>query len=65
MPPKTVVTFSIAGIDILELEDACKALWKENIYAESGMGCTGPIILVADENGEKAKEVLIKAEFMA
>ncbi|MEG2657314.1 MAG: glycine/sarcosine/betaine reductase complex component C subunit alpha [Clostridium sp.] len=65
MPTKTVVTFSIAGIDILELEDACKALWKENIYAESGMGCTGPIILVADENGEKAKEVLVKAEFMA
>lgn len=42
MPPKKVVTYSIAGIDILELENACKALWKENIYSESGMGCTEP-----------------------
>lgn len=65
MPPKKVVTFSIAGIDILELENACKALWKEDIYSESGMGCTGPIVLVADEDGLKAQEVLKKAEFIS
>jgi cellobiose-specific phosphotransferase system component IIB len=65
IPPKKVVTFSIAGIDILELENACKALWKEGIYSESGMGCTGPIVLVADEDGTKAQEVLKKAEFVS
>ncbi|HAK42050.1 MAG TPA: glycine reductase [Clostridium sp.] len=65
MPTKKVVTFSIAGIDILELENACKALWKEDIYSESGMGCTGPIVLVADEDGLKAQEVLKKAEFIS
>ncbi len=65
MPPKKVVTFSIAGIDILELENACKALWKEGIYSESGMGCTGPIVLVADEDGEKAQQVLKNAEFVS
>ncbi|MFR1710283.1 MAG: glycine/sarcosine/betaine reductase complex component C subunit alpha [Clostridium sp.] len=65
MPPKKVVTFSIAGIDILELENACKALWKEGIYSESGMGCTGPIVLVADEDGVKAQDVLKKAEFVS
>ena len=65
MPPKKVVTFSIAGIDILELENACKALWKEDIYSESGMGCTGPIVLVADEDGLNAQEVLKKAEFIS
>lgn len=65
MPPKKVVTYAIAGIDILELEDACKALWKEGIYSESGMGCTGPIVLVNEEEGEKANEVLIKAGFKA
>jgi cellobiose-specific phosphotransferase system component IIB len=65
MPPKKVVTFSIAGIDILELENACRALWKEDIYSESGMGCTGPIVLVADEDGLKAQEVLKKAEFIS
>ncbi|MGL4730846.1 MAG: glycine/sarcosine/betaine reductase complex component C subunit alpha [Clostridium sp.] len=64
MPPKKVVTFSIAGIDILELENACKTLWKENIYSESGMGCTGPIVLVADEDSEKAIEILKKAEYL-
>lgn len=65
MPPKKVVTFSIAGIDILELENACRALWKEDIYSESGMGCTGPIVLVADEDGLKAQEVLKEAEFIS
>ena len=64
-PPKKVVTFSIAGVDILELENACKCLWKQNIYSESGMGCTGPIILVAEEDGETAKRILTEAEFMA
>lgn len=65
MPPKKVVTASIAGIDILELENACKALWKENIYSESGMGCTGPIVLVSEDELDKAKEVLKKAEYLA
>ena len=64
MPPKKVVTFSIAGIDILELENACKTLWKQGIYSESGMGCTGPIVLVPEEVGEDAIRILKKAEFM-
>ncbi|MTK14128.1 MAG: glycine reductase [Clostridiaceae bacterium] len=63
MPPKKVVTFSIPGVDILELEDACRALWKEGIYSESGMGCTGPIILVPDDEGERSIEVLVKAGY--
>lgn len=63
MPPKQVVTYAIPGIDILELEDACKALWKEGIYSESGMGCTGPIILVPEEVGEKAAEILTNKGF--
>ena len=39
-PPKEIVTAQIAGIEVMDLEDAVKALWKINIYAESGMGCT-------------------------
>ena len=58
MPDKKVVTKSIAGVDILELEDAVAELAKEGIYSESGMGCTGPIILTADEDYEKAVEIL-------
>ncbi len=49
MPEKETVTATIEGIDIMELEDAVRVLWKENIYAESGMGCTGPIIMVNEE----------------
>lgn len=59
-PPKEVVTAQIAGIEIMDLEDGVQMLWKKDIYAESGMGCTGPIILVSDANLEKAKEELKK-----
>ncbi|TCO79466.1 glycine/sarcosine/betaine reductase complex component C subunit alpha [Marinisporobacter balticus] len=64
-PPKEVVTGTVSGIDIMDLEDAVKALWKESIYAESGMGCTGPIVLVNEQKVEKATSVLAKAGFVA
>lgn len=64
MPEKELVEASIAGIDILEIEDAVTALWKENIYAESGMGCTGPIVLISGANKEKAAEILRKNNFI-
>jgi betaine reductase len=60
VPEKEIVTYQISGIDILEIEDACQKLWQENIYAETGMGCTGPIILVSSSNADKAKEILNK-----
>jgi glycine/sarcosine/betaine reductase complex component C subunit alpha len=64
-PPKKVVTFSIAGIDILELEDAVHELWRNGVYSESGMGCTGPIVLVSDDEADKAKEILVAKRFMS
>ncbi|SHJ04031.1 Fatty acid synthesis protein [Geosporobacter subterraneus DSM 17957] len=64
-PPKEVVTGSISGIDIMDLEDAVKALWKAGIYAESGMGCTGPIVMVSEERLQAAMQVLGKANFVA
>ena len=63
-PAKEPVTSQIAGIEIMDLEDGVKALWKQGIYAESGMGCTGPIILVSDANFEKAQEELKKAGYI-
>jgi len=63
MPPKKVVTNGIPGVDILELDNACKALWKEGVYSESGMGCTGPIVLVCEEESGKAIEILKKAGY--
>lgn len=64
VPPKEVVTEAIAGIDILDLEDAVQVLWKESIYAESGMGCTGPVILISEANFAKAEEILKNNDFV-
>ena len=58
IPPSKPTPADISGIDILELDDAVSSLWKEQIYATSGMGCTGPIVMVANEDLDKAKKVL-------
>lgn len=65
MPNKKIVSQQIAGIDVLELEDAQQLLWKNNIYAETGMGCTGPIILVAPEDHPTALEILKTNKFIS
>ena len=59
-PPKEVVTAQIPGIEVMDLDDAVASLWKEGIYAESGMGCTGPIVLISEANHDKAVEILKK-----
>ncbi|MCK9443208.1 MAG: glycine/sarcosine/betaine reductase complex component C subunit alpha [Tissierellaceae bacterium] len=62
-PPAETVTGTINGIDIMELEDAVQALWKAGIYAESGMGCTGPIVMVNEERLGQAINELAKAGY--
>lgn len=62
-PPEETVTATIEGIDIMELEDAVEELWKNKIYAESGMGCTGPIVMVNDEKLSQAVTVLADAGY--
>lgn len=64
MPDKIVVTKSIAGIDILELENAVISLGQAGIYSESGMGCTGPIILVSDGDYIKAVDILLENKYI-
>lgn len=62
-PPAETVTGTISGIDIMELEDAVTVLWKAGIYAESGMGCTGPIVMVNEAKVNEAVAVLAKAGY--
>ena len=57
-PPKETVTHEIHGIEVVDLEDAAAALWDKDIYAETGMGCTGPVILVNDGKGTLARQIL-------
>ncbi len=63
-PPAKPVDQEITGIDVLEIEDAAEALWKEDIYAEAGMGCTGPVIMVAPEDFEVAVAKLKELGFL-
>ena len=64
MPEKEVVTAQIPGIEVMDLEDAVTVLWKAGIYAESGMGCTGPIVLISEANKEKSSNLLKEAGYV-
>ncbi len=64
-PSAKPVTEEIVGIDILVLEDAVQSLWRNNIYAESGMGCAGPVVLISPEDGQAALKILETNGFIA
>ncbi len=64
-PPKEIVTAQIPGIEVMDLDDAVAVLWKMGIYAESGMGCTGPIIRVSDANLDTAVKALKDAGYVS
>ena len=63
-PPAEPCTASIPGIEVMDLEDAAKALWKAGIYAETGMGCTGPLVMMSEANHGKAVEILKAAGYI-
>ena len=63
-PPAEPTDEEIHGIDVLDLEQAVHCLWKENIYAEAAMGCTGPVVKLAVAHLEKAREILKAAGYI-
>ena len=63
-PPAEPCPAAILGVEVMDLEDAVKVLWKAGIYAESGMGCTGPVVLMSDANHDKAVELLKAAGYI-
>ena len=63
-PPAEPCPAAILGVEVMDLEDAVKVLWKAGIYAESGMGCTGPVVLMSDANHDKAVELLRAAGYI-
>ena len=63
-PEKEIVTYEIHGIEVIDLDDAAASLWKGGIYAETGMGCTGPVVLVSGANAEKAKAILKDGKYI-
>ena len=63
-PPVVPVDAEIAGVDVMDMEAATQALWKEGIYAETAMGCTGPVVRVQKDAKDAAVEALNKAGFL-
>jgi len=61
---REVVTAEITGIDVMIIEDAVAELSRAGIYAESGMGCTGPVVMVSEGNLGKAESVLSAKGFI-
>jgi len=64
-PQKEVAVHEITGVEVTDVEDAVRTLWKAGIYAESGMGCTGPVILVAETKAEAAEAALRSGNWLA
>lgn len=65
LPPAEPCTASVAGIEVMDLENAAKVLWKAGIYAETGMGCTGPLVMMSEANHAKALEILRKVGYVS
>jgi betaine reductase len=64
VPPVEPTDEEIHGIDVLNIEDAVRELWKAGIYAESAMGCTGPVVKLASRNLEQAELFLKKGGYL-
>jgi len=64
MPQKVPTDTEIHGIDVLDIEDAVQSLWRLGIYAESAMGCTGPVVKTAAVSCAVAEEELKKAGYL-
>ncbi|WP_394026742.1 glycine/sarcosine/betaine reductase complex component C subunit alpha [Desulfovibrio falkowii] len=63
-PPVEPTDEEIHGIDVLDLEQAVRCLWKEKIYAEAAMGCTGPVVKLASARLEAARKILADAGYI-
>ena len=62
VPPAAVPTDAeLHGIDVLDLEAAVHCLWRNGIYAEAAMGCTGPVIKLPARSREAARQLLTAA----
>lgn len=54
----------IYGIDVLLIDDAVQTLWKNGIYAEAAMGCTGPVVKLSSRKKDEAESILNKEGFL-
>lgn len=64
VPPAEPTDEELHGVDVLSIEDAVRELWKHGIYAESAMGCTGPVVKVASARVAEATEILHEKKYL-
>ena len=64
-PAKETVTVDIHGVEVTDIDAAVESLWEKGIYAESGMGCTGPVVMVNEAKAENASAILKEKGFIA
>lgn len=60
-PPSEPTDDEIHGVDVLSMEEAVRRLWQAGIYAESAMGCTGPVVKIASSRRIQAEACLREA----
>jgi glycine/sarcosine/betaine reductase complex component C subunit alpha len=63
-PPRVPTDSEIHGVDVLAVEAAVMELWKGNIYAESAMGCTGPVVKVPALALKRSEEILRQTGYL-
>ena len=63
-PPAEPTDAEIHGVDVLAVEDAVKLLWEAGVYAESAMGCTGPVVKINSARRERAEAILHQARLI-
>jgi betaine reductase len=63
-PPARPTEEEIQGVDVLDIEAAVICLWRAGLYAESAMGCTGPVVRVPRDALEAAKDCLKSHNFI-
>ena len=63
-PPAVPTDAELHGIDVLDLEAAVLCLWRNDIYAEAAMGCTGPVIKLPAHSRDAARQLLTDAGYL-
>jgi hypothetical protein len=63
-PARKIVRHEIVGVDVLQIDAAVALLRTRGIYCEPAMGCTGPVVLVADEDAAAAAGHLAAAHLI-
>ena len=63
-PPVVPVDAESAGVDVLDMEAAAQALWAQGLYAETAMGCTGPVVRVPASAKAEAESILRSSGFI-